>query len=167
LPSGVFGEDMDLEPWNVLAAYKFDVAHNGWMLATYEDIEVEEEPLAATKWHPPVLTHSQFVLVNVLCSNDDGSERIPDLAERGLGDADITFLRDQNLVARDSSDPCVYRLITQKCLCCILPDGRYVAADDISGRLTRWVIAFIARHKAKRAAGCDSSNSSDVNGGIL
>lgn len=146
LSGAVFGEDLEMEQWTVLSTLRYDAEHDGWNLATYEHEEVEEEPVDSKAWSPAVLSHEQFVLVNLLCLRT--SLTIQDLSEYGLSESDIMFLRENNLVARDVNDPTTYRLITQQCRCCILPDGRFVAADDNSGRLTRWVSNFCKQRKS-------------------
>jgi hypothetical protein len=48
----------------------------------------------------------------------------------------IAKLHETQLVAVDGDN---LRLTTEQCQCAILADGRYVAAENKSGRLTRWL----------------------------
>jgi hypothetical protein len=50
------------------------------------------------------------------------------------------LLHDTTLVAKKGS---VLKLTTIACSCVVLPDGRFVAADDNSGRLTRWLSRYL------------------------
>lgn len=157
LSGSVFGEDLDLEEWCLLSEMRFDPAKNAWALRVYEDLAVPEAPVAPQQWSPVELSLPQYVLVNQLCGSADGSMVIDDLSAQELAEADIAFLNSHGLVGRDPRNANVYRLLTRQCQAVILPDGRYVAGENSTGRVSRWVSGFLAARKAQsRDAVADS-----------
>jgi len=116
----------------------------------------QSEPL---EWSPVFLDVAQFSVVQRLCE-----ERQIDVNEEGfttfLTDADYTVdslissLNDAGLVARKGNN---IVLLTRCCQCAILPDRRLVAAENISGQLTRWLQSSIDRYSR------DSTTSEQYN----
>jgi hypothetical protein len=51
------------------------------------------------------------------------------------------FLNEDSarLIGADALRASVYRYLSTECVVACLPDGRVAAADNVSGRLTRWV----------------------------
>jgi hypothetical protein len=157
LSGSVFGEDLDLEEWCMLAAMRFDSAKRGWVLRVHDDEAVPEAPVVPQQWSPVELSLPQCGLVTQLCKSPDGSIVIDDLSACDLIEADISYLNSHGLVGRDPRNAKVYRLLTQECRVVILSDGRFMAGDDNSGRLFRWVSEFDAARKAQsRASSADS-----------
>lgn len=154
LSGEVFGDDLDLEQWTILATMRFNPAVPGWALQMYDKAEVAEKAEVPAKWAPIELTLDQYILVNRLCESPDGSISIAELSSEGLTPDDMAHLGRNGLVGRDPHDPARYRLLTQRCRCVILPDGRYMAAEDNSGRLSRWVAQFV--NSCKRRSGGES-----------
>ena len=149
--SGLFGEDLNLEALSpLLDAVPVPRSDNptewGWQFFTHSLTakQLAEAP-TAQGWQPIELDANQFEIVNRLCGddidvNDEGFRAF--MAENGL-DADdfIKSLTDTTLVAKKGS---VLKLTTIACNCVLLPDGRFMAADDNSGRLTRWLSRYLA-----------------------
>lgn len=156
--SELFGEDLDIEAFSPFLYVKpGQTAANppawGWH-CSYDP--ATEKELAATpthdKWSPVVLNNAQFVIVNELCNGDDVNIDDPELkqfVEKEVCTIDdfIDGLIETRLVAREGN---TLRLATTGCSCMILPDGRYVAAENNSGRLTRWVLTLSTNSKPAR-----------------
>jgi len=142
LSDRAFGDDLELEPWSLLALMRLHPGTTGWEITTYENVDVNEQPIAPEPWSPVFLTEQQNDFVIQLCMDSTGSLCIPDLKEWDLNESDIDHLRSRGLVGRDPHEPTRYWLLTRQCDCMILPDGRFVAGDNSSGRLTRWVMKF-------------------------
>jgi hypothetical protein len=93
-------------------------------------------------WSPMQLSFDQFQIINYLCKNHSLKlHKIrPTLALSHDPDFDVEkFI--ESLIATGL----VYlyasrelRLLTEACRTIIMPDGNYYAADDKTGRLTRW-----------------------------
>lgn len=149
---GLWGEDLDLANLTVFLSGKVKQNENliGW---DYKHTPIkkgllETEP-ATLSWEPCYLTDSQFVIINRLC--DEETERIDDL---GL----IEFLNDKGedieefvkaiqktgLVALHGNE---LKLTTRECLCAILPNGKFAAAENNTGRFTRWLLKTIDKRE--------------------
>jgi hypothetical protein len=53
----------------------------------------------------------------------------PEVLRDNLLETGLVAVRDQEL-----------QLIIRNCLCVVLPSGEYVAAENNTGRLTRWIV---------------------------
>ena len=147
----LFGDDLQMEGfssllWGKVARHPQDPNRCGWTLwfDSYKKEELETSP-AFTDWEPPILTVCQYVVVNALCEGK--TIDVTDSALQNFAHASgeklenfVDDLIDTRLIARNGT---TLELITTNCMCAILPDGRYVAADDNTGRLTRWITKLI------------------------
>lgn len=136
-----WGDDLQTElPRNLVMATGTE---HGWRCRYIDasEAELRQAPLAHD-WQPAKVSEVEFLVITMLC----GGERIdldePDfgdwLADKGTSPAE---LRDSLLVTRlvalkDSE----LVLVTVNCRTAILPTGEYVAGEDGTGRLTRWVM---------------------------
>jgi hypothetical protein len=126
------------------------------LLTTLEDSE---------SWQPVYLTSEQWVIIDSLCRGRRirfaDESLIAFLREQGLeGDLDQFWneLLASGLVAR-SSDSVELMLITTNCQSAFLPDGKIVAAENNTGRLTRW----IDRHYSDSSkAGDEATNTPPI-----
>lgn len=151
----LFGEDLQVEGcspllWAKLAEHPQNPGQYGWMFTAdnYSKKALEESP-TFTDWEPNELTQEQFVVLNELCANETIDLSDPELREfitdAGLEfDAFVDSLIETRLVARNGE---ALELTTVECACVMLPDGRYVAADNNTGRLSRWVDRFMQQRK--------------------
>jgi hypothetical protein len=156
--SGLFGDDLTLEALSplldALPTTKPDnPAEWGWRYYSHSFTNRQlSEACTAESWQPIELDSHQFEIVNRLCSEDVNTDNDDFRAFVSSADLDedafIKSLTDTTLVARQGS---ILKLTTIVCRCVVLPDGRFVAADDNSGRLTRWLSRYLAdrSHAAK------------------
>jgi len=145
-----FGEDLEIEVFNLLLSgkpHKDEVEKKwGW---EFESTEASQTLLDGTKktseWEPIFLSNSQHIVILQLGKN--GSLNILDndfrefLAENNESSEDfIAKLVNTTLVSLDQNQ---LSLTTLNCNIVLLPDGRVAAAENSTGRLTRWAQKFM------------------------
>lgn len=143
LSASIFGEDLKCDAINSLLEAKWQ--GQGWEVRY---CEVEEAKLSegpdANEWEPETVSLPQFVVLNKLCQGAavkmDDPEFInwlkaegttPDQLALDLNRKRLTYAKNGEL-----------HLLTDSCGCAILPDGRYVAGENKTGRLERWVAQY-------------------------
>lgn len=151
ITSDIFGEDLSselLRPLVLGKCVKVDEI-TGWEYyenrIPKEDFETFPDSL---EWNPSFLNYAQYQIVNGMCglleANLDDKEFIDFALNLGNYKTKEDFIRDmldtQLIYIDDKMD---LKLLTDECKVCILPDGRVVAGEDKSGRLTRWVSNFM------------------------
>lgn len=141
----MFGEDMHLEAAVPLVKYKFLPDVPGWQMSTYEPLSKSYFLAKPKEWAPAQLDAQQHVVVMWLSKKGEIDLNSPPKGSdpETLKTA-IDGLVKQGLIGADASRPGVYRLLPRQCGVAILPDGRVVAGEDISGRLTRWVSRYLS-----------------------
>ncbi len=142
---GLWGEDLDLENLTAFLSGKIKQDENriGWdFKSTPIKKELLETEPATLPWEPCYLTDTQFVIINRLC--EVGTERIddPDLIEfldnkRVDIEEFIKAIQSTGLVAARGNE---LKLTTRECLCAILPNGKFAAAENNTGRFTKWLL---------------------------
>jgi hypothetical protein len=141
LPSSIFGEDMEVEVLTPLLFAK-PVPGRGWDFLSHE---VDDSRLISriVDWEPAVITEIQSAALSYLGAEgevDIDSEEFAKFA--GLAQvAKEQFLQDllsTNLVFIDAQRR--LRFLTYGCDTVFLPDGRIVAGENSTGRLTRWAL---------------------------
>jgi len=147
----LFGEDLTFEGfspllWAKLEKHPENSQLRGWGF-TYNEVskkDLENTP-RSIDWAPTALTIEQFVIINQLCDGAiiDTSQQdfisFLTVAKQSV-DEFISNIVATGLVARNREK---LELTTTECKCAILPDGRYIAAEDNTGRLTRWVEKYM------------------------
>ena len=146
---GLFGQDLTLEPINLflLANLVKQGTQTGWnyqyISLSAKELSYRAEPL---DWEPVYLNLPQFVVMNALChgpvSTADGELRSYIETNRYDFEEFLDSMTSTGLVARESEN---LVLITDKCGCLIHPDFGYLAAENNTGQLTRW----LKEHPAK------------------
>lgn len=143
-----WGSDLEVEAAHPLLLGR--ATNEGWNV---EIVEASTSQLASapshTPWEPTFLTDTEFVIFAELCegmrvSLSDG-ELMEFLAKRGLTAAQLRDgLLRTHLVAIDG-DELVLNAI--ECGSAILADGRIAVAENSTGRLTRWTLAYEASRR--------------------
>jgi hypothetical protein len=141
---GLWGEDLELE---VMHAYfsahvQEQDGKFGWAI-TYcsgADSELNSLPVAE-EWMPTFLTSHQAAIIAALCKGKSVNFSEPSLLDwltsEGINPSEFwERLLDTRLVAANGT---ALELVTESCVVSALPDGQFVAADDNTGRLTRWM----------------------------
>lgn len=141
-----FGEDLEIEGLSPLldaipTQRPGDPASWGWTFYTHglTKAQLAKAP-AREPWRPTELDLIQYAVVQRLCKHDVDIYDADFLqflaAERRDVDEFVSSLIATTLVARNGSK---LQLTTIQCDCVILPDGRRIAAENNTGRLTRWL----------------------------
>ncbi|XUL89980.1 DUF6602 domain-containing protein [Streptomyces galilaeus] len=148
-----WGEDLEMEVGRALLscrAARVD-GRGGWILQAHmvNDEALNEIPVRE-EWSPEFIGEEEFVLLTRLCQGKEVRGDDPEILS-WLESRDIEFnsvlnrLLETRLVAAFGQS---LRLITKKCQLAILPTGEYVAAENSTGRLDRWISRRIeALHK--------------------
>lgn len=115
-------------------------------------------------WEPWTLDVVQWTVVERLCQLGRIDTKEPDLvkllANHGYSlDDFVASLRKMGLAALDGTD---LVLLTRRCQCAILPDGRYVAGENCAGQLTRWFDRYLdgrgpTANSAGKTSACDTT----------
>lgn len=140
----LWDDDLSLENMNFFIRCKpMDVPEGkGWEYR-YEEIpkSVLENIACSKKWEPVYLDDNQYLVLNMVCSK--GRQNIKDfdflnyLKKEGISIDDfISTLLKTGLFAMDDND---LVLIAENCTSMILPSGDIVAAENNTGRLTKWL----------------------------
>jgi hypothetical protein len=140
----LWGEDLEDEGFHIFLSGKIieKDGRTGW---DYQYTPIAKEALEKEykpgQWEPVYLDQNQFIIINRLCS--EGSEDITNkelvewLNKQDIEvDEFVASLLKTGLVAKSNNH---LELTTEQCQCVILPTGEYVAAENNTGRLTRWV----------------------------
>ncbi len=143
----IFGEDLTCEGVNFLLEAKW--LEQGW---GYRVVEATQQELNTCKdsaeWEPATLTLAEFVLIGELCRDHevrlDDNEIVQYLAEHGTTPEAIRASLSEKRLAYEQDGR--LHLLTDQCACFVLSDGRYVAGENKSGRLLRWVERFTKLH---------------------
>lgn len=137
----LWGEDLDLEVPRALLFAKGD--RHGWYMRFIDPSEGELTSVSTMRpWRPAFVTFEQSVILQLLCMGEsvrmDDAQLLNWLQERGINpEALRDDLLETGLVAMRDQE---LQLITRNCLCAVLPSGEYVAAENNTGRLTRWIV---------------------------
>ncbi|MBJ9978806.1 hypothetical protein IBT50_02140 [Bacillus sp. S70] len=141
----IFGDDLKIQGLRPLLKGK--AIHKkkriGW---EYNVIEISKDQLEqfveSYEWSPVFLEETQFTVINGLCMgmsaniNDSNFTKIISANQTNV-EQFIKDLVNTNLVYIDSNGD--ISLLTDECICMILPDGRLVAGENKDNRLMNWV----------------------------
>jgi hypothetical protein len=139
-----WGSDLDQEVMHKFLAAQ-GVISDGRMGWEFRYIHASKHELAAqdsvTRWQPEFLDEVQFVIVTRLCEGRDVRLDDPELrtflSSKGTDvDSVLDSFAGRGLVAQNGEE---LELITEDCQCLVLADGQFVAAENNTGRLTRWL----------------------------
>lgn len=150
--TGLWGEDLQLEEVHPCLSTKAVKTGNitGW---EYKYVPLSREALKTAgkmvPWEPVTVTEQQFAIFHLLCEGVEkritDQELIEYLTSSGQNIEDfVESLLSTGMVALDGEILC---LTTNKCECMVLPDGRYIVAENNSGRLTRWLGHYMKKRK--------------------
>ncbi|MBC3843402.1 hypothetical protein GXW82_33800 [Streptacidiphilus sp. 4-A2] len=140
----LWGEDLETEVGRALLSFRAARlgGRNGWQVRVHEiDDEALNEIPVTEQWSPAFVGEEEFVLLMKLCNGGevrgDDPETLSWLESRGIEYDDVRdCLLQTHLVALSGQH---LGLITKECALVILPTGEYVAAENSTGRLDRWI----------------------------
>ncbi|MFD9651099.1 DUF6602 domain-containing protein [Streptomyces mirabilis] len=139
-----WGEDLETEVGRALLSFRATRVDGraGWEVQAHEaDDEALNGVPVAEQWSPEFVGEEEFVLLTRLCQGKsvrcDDPKMLSWLESRGVEIDDVrNRLLETRLVASSGQE---LRLITRKCQLAILPTGEYIAAENSTGRLDRWI----------------------------
>ncbi|MBK5279351.1 MAG: hypothetical protein JJE09_10875 [Bacteroidia bacterium] len=161
---GLWGDDLELEcfhPFLSGRVIKIDDKY-GW---EYQYHNLTKKNLISDntpeKWTPVILNVFQFGIINRLCVGTDefidNPELISYIEANGLNMTEfVNSLLETGLIALDGNK---LELTTHECTCAILPTGEFVAAENNSGRFSRWLAKKIAEDKNTHPSTADGQVS--------
>jgi len=152
---GLFGEDLEIEPFRPFLSGKVVCVDNkiGWALNHHNLPQgAFDSALTPEAWRPVSLNKAQFVVLNKLCRGEQVTISDPSLLEflkRGQIEPQefLESLLETGLVAVEGER---LELITSKCRCAIHPTEGYLAAEDSTGRFSRWVLQHAPRDPLRK-----------------
>lgn len=157
--TSLFGEDLEVESLAPLLDAEAKQGTGspsgwGWMFYSHEFSEAQLAERKPTEpWSPVELDENQYVAINQLCARDIAVDEPEFVAWiEGLGTERKDFVAGLLATSLVAIDDGKLVLTTIQCGCMIMPDGRRMAGDDNTGRLTRWV-AREMRRRAERSQG--------------
>ncbi|TDC17417.1 DUF6602 domain-containing protein [Actinomadura bangladeshensis] len=144
LGSDAWGEDLDIEVARGLLSARAVQGHgqDGWEMRVHEaTVKKLDDTPTRKSWSPAFVTSEEFVILSQLSGGRevhlDDPLLLAWLDETGVAIEELLMrLLETRLVAVDGSK---LRLITRECGLAILPTGELVAAENNTGRLTRWI----------------------------
>lgn len=144
LPHSIFGEDLKVESVNKFIGAKLS-SRNGLSGWEYRYTYISKKKLNLlpqhAEWQPEELSLPEFTIINELCRKGEVDATKQTLHEyfREHGttvEAVATSLSQKHLAALSGNK---FRLLTKECQCAI-HDGRFLAAENNTGRFTRWYL---------------------------
>lgn len=149
LSAEIFGDDLEYDTMHGFLLGKFIVRKEkqGWgyiCIPTTKDLL--QKPIPKKDWEPNYLNKTQFRIFGRLCNGEridfnSDSELINLVLDNGFSIDDfLTEMKKTGLV--DISNRIV-TLITEQCVCGISKQGKFFAADNKTGRVTRWTLKEI------------------------
>lgn len=152
IPTEIFGEDLSMEPVNrfLEARVKKTDTHLGW---EYNYFFVEKKTLEGhvevAAWEPAEIDEIQHVIITELCEKGEiDLVKDKDLQQFVLSgnyasvEQFLDSLKDTGLVYIEKDK---LRLLTDRCQCAVLPNGKFYAGEDKSGRFTNWILKQMER----------------------
>ncbi|RNI22649.1 DUF6602 domain-containing protein [Rufibacter latericius] len=148
----IFGDDLNAEELHgfLLARAKKTDLLAGWeYLALPYTKEELEQKLVHKDWQPVFLDECQYVVINALCE----VEAISYVDDKDLNQLILSCGYTLNTFVQSLKDTGLvhikdgyFKLITERCVCGLSPDGRYFAADNKTGRVDRWLELELAKN---------------------
>ncbi len=135
--ASLFGDDLNREAFNRLIDAK-PVSDRHWEISSVGSNVPIDDGHETTNWEPCFVSPEAHLLANFLVKkfpepvSRSALKDVPDLL------ASIEELEKHGIAARRNDNNDLVELLTVRCACMILPDGRYAIGENDSGRMTRW-----------------------------
>ena len=157
LPTDIFGDDLNIEPLKLYIDCRIKQFNQDLLGWEYNYREFKKDSLnkisEPVEWSPTFLDKEQYVIIQELCKDsvinviedkdlenfvtkDNNYKSLNDFLQK-LKETGLVFIENNQL-----------KLLTDNCQCVFLPDGRTIAGENKSGRLTNWVTKFMNDRKS-------------------
>ena len=151
VPDEIFGDGLKLERANrFISARVIQVQDKiGWEYF-YQGKVDDIGPLEAfdQDWSPLFADKTTWIIIQILCKKpiDIEDSAFKEFLEKNQYPLErlLKNLRDSRLAALSGKK---LKLLTNQCQCAVLPDGRFIAGENSSGRLTKWIFEFMEKRK--------------------
>lgn len=138
-----WGDDLEMEGLNEFLRAKavFEEDQGGWMFKYYElSKDTLESRTSSVEWEPVEVTSSVYAIFHQLTQSDVYTKE-PDFiefAEKEAGSVSefIDQITSTNFAAYDGEN---LSLNSENLIAAVLPDGRFVLAENNSGRFDAWL----------------------------
>jgi Domain of unknown function (DUF6602) len=148
-----WGDDTEQEKLNEFLRAK-PVEKSGQLGWMYKYDELSKKTLEAREstfsWEPIEITSSQYVIFTKLAKENidiSDPEFISFAEESGSRDMFVQSILDTNLVSLDGAN---LKLISDDVVVAVIPDGRFLVAENNSGRFEKWLDRLMAEFKTKK-----------------
>ncbi|TPD71275.1 hypothetical protein [Flavobacterium microcysteis] len=126
----------------------------GWK---YNHIVISDKKLKANTesldWQPAILDKTQFAIIVKLCEkgeiNLETDKNLENFVTEGGYTSLVDFIEKLTATGLVNIENLQLKLLTDYCQCKILPDGRFVAGENKSGRLTTWINKELVKYREK------------------
>ncbi|MDQ2076929.1 DUF6602 domain-containing protein [Marinimicrobium sp. ABcell2] len=138
-----WGDDLEVEVLNEFLRAKpfFGKDQAGWHLV-YDELSSKtlESRCDSKSWEPLEVTSSQYVIFNRLANEniDTSDPDFIEFAEKESGSAE-DFVKSITSSGHAALDGLELKLTTENLVALISPDGRFLIAENNSGRLAPWL----------------------------
>lgn len=154
LPPDIFGDDLENEGVNRFGSARIIQQPSGQRAWDYvfEPLHAKEpQQEEFLPWEPAELTQAEFSVLNVLCAMGEADLDHPAfrelLAKHALTEENlVSGLRDKGFVGVRGRH---LELLTEHLQCMVLGDGRVVAAENNSGRLSAYAANYMKERRNK------------------
>lgn len=147
LPINIFGEDLIMEPFNRFIDCRIIECNDNY-LWEYDYFRMSNEALKdnskVTEWQPVELDRIQYKIVNEICekgevdlSDNSFKHFVTNVGSYSSPSDFVDKLRATGLIFVEFNK---LKLLTNQCQCAILPNGKFVAGENASGRFTNWIM---------------------------
>jgi hypothetical protein len=155
ISSEIFGEDLDLQPATRFMDCRMQEC-NGNLCWEYNKIPASDEILrgntVVTEWQPVELDRIQHLVISRLCKEELDLQKdkcfenfVTKNSHLSLADF-VKNLEATNLVFVENNK---LKLLTDQCQCVIMPNGKFFAGENKSGRVTNWMKKEIKKRNKK------------------
>lgn len=152
LPADIFGKDLENEGLSRFVSLRFVPSERGLLGQYYfETLKTEPGQQEFAAWEPAELNCAEFCVVHALCGGgvvDMDAGAFKEMLARNCVSEDelVRGLRDKELVGVRGRR---LELLTESLQCMCLSDGRMVAAENNSGRLTAYAAEYVRRKQTE------------------
>jgi hypothetical protein len=148
IPPSFFGQELDTQSGNILALASFEERKEilAWHLDVFGEVEdygrIEDHD---TPWEPQQITECECVVLNMIDAEGvtlDDEEFIRFVKEHGeTVESIVTSLESKRLAAPKGN---ALEFLTAGCVTAILPDGRFIAGDNVAGKMSAYLNAKLS-----------------------
>jgi hypothetical protein len=152
-----FGEDLNLDSLAKLADYRY-VPGKGWEVIVFDSVDPDGLVDDGDQWEPVFLSDAEHALLLWMATHGElNLDQLPVGSDSIEVEQAAARLVEARLIGPDAGRNRVLRHLTQQCAVVALPDGRVAAGENVSGRLTTWVMKQECFRRSRRLSPSEES----------